>query len=593
MAKELKDKSFIRKKDVCREFIDYVRSGASLLWIVTNDERFTMQDVRRCVASLNLNKDKAENRTYGLYEWSTTQGTKKGDLKETEQQEEHFVNLLNGNHEKSAYVFPDKVEDEGTRDALRALDFFSTNVPSNKNHDFDCHVVILKDMHPQMKDVRVVRKIKDIVVTNDDDANLVRKTLVIVSPIQAIPLELRNLATVIEWKLPTRDEIQNYLSHFSINRIVEKPSTSSDKPWRVEYTAEEVEKILTSLSGLSYPEIENVVTVSQIKYKEIRPEFLLESKKQMILKNGLLEYYESNVKLEDVGGMDELKKWLQLRKSVFNAEAASFGIETPKGLVMVGPPGCGKSYTAKATANLLGIPLIRFDVGKVFSQTVGSSEANVREVIHLIEAVAPCVVFIDEIEKGLAGVASSNSSDAGTTARVVGTLLSWLNDKTSPAFVVATANNIKQLPPELSRKGRFDDIFFVSLPERSERKETFAIHLKKRKFDPAKFDLDAFAKLTEEWSNSECEDAIKTALIFAWNENRSDLTNEHILKAISESIPLSKTSAEEINYLYDWVSWDPEKKDGIRARYASKARKERATQQQSNKLVFVDGAKKP
>jgi len=445
-----------------------------------------------------------------------------------------------------------------------------------------------------LKDARVVRKIKDIVVGNDDETNLVRKTMIIVSPVQQLPIELRNLATVIEWKLPSRDEIKQYLSYFSINRVVDSnPSPKSDKPWRVEYTHEELERILTSLSGLSYPEIEHVVTVSQIKYNEIRPEFLLESKKQMILKNGLLEYYQSDIKLEDVGGMDELKKWLGLRKNVFGADAAAAGIETPKGLVMVGPPGCGKSYTAKATANLLGIPLIRFDVGKVFSQTVGSSEANVREVIHLIEAVAPCVVFIDEIEKGLAGVASSNSSDAGTTARVVGTLLSWLNDKTSPAFVVATANNIRQLPPELSRKGRFDDIFFVSLPEASERKETFAIHLKKRGFDAETFALDEFAKTTEEWSNSECEDAIKTALIFAWNENKAKLTNDHIFRAISESIPLSKTSAEEIQYLYEWVGWDAEKKDGIRARYASKARKERASKQKSNKLEFVDGSKKP
>lgn len=586
-------KKFIRKQDSCRELIDLIRSGSTLLYVVTNDERFTMQDVRRCIASLNLNKDKAESRTYGLYEWSCTLGTKHGTLKETENKDEHFTNLMNGNSETQGFVFPDKAEDEASKDPLRALEFFSTNIPANKNHDYDCQVVVLKDIHPQLKDVRVVRKIKDIVVTNDDDSNLVRKCMIIVSPVQAIPLELRNLATVIEWKLPTREEIMGYLSHFSIQRIVEKdPSSVSDKPWRIEYAADEVDKILTSLTGLSLPEVENVVTVSQIKFKEIRPDFLLESKKQMILKNGLLEYFESDVSLEDVGGMDELKKWLQLRKSAFGADAKAFGIETPKGLVMVGPPGCGKSYTAKATAKALGVPLIRFDVGKVFSQTVGSSEANVREVIHLIEAVAPCVVMIDEIEKGLAGVASSNSSDAGTTARVVGTLLSWLNDKTCPAFVVATANNIKQLPPELSRKGRFDDIFFVSLPELTERKETFQIHLKKRGFTAGDYDVDKFAKLTDKWSNSECEDAIKTALIFSWNDNKAKLTNEHILKAIHESIPLSKTSEDEINYLYDWVGWDEEKKDGIRARYASKARKDISSKQNGNQLKFIDGTKK-
>lgn len=604
MSKDTKDKGFIRKKDVCRELIDYIRSGASLIYIVTNDERFTLQDIRRSVASLNLNKNAEENRTYGLYEWSCTQGTKKGDLKETENKDEHFVNMLNGNLEGKTYVFPDKVEDEATRDALRALDFFAAYVPNSKAHDFDCHVAVLKDLHPSLKDMRVVRKIKDIVVLNDDDANMVRKSLIILSPIQALPIELRNLATVIEWKLPARDEIMNYLSHYSINRIVKddvKPSDKSDKPWRVEYTESEVETILTSLTGLSFPEIENVVTVSQIKYKEIRPEYLLESKKQMILKNGLLEYFQSDIDMEDVGGMDEIKNWLELRRTAFGADAKEFGIDTPRGLMMVGPPGCGKSYTAKATAKQLGVPLIRFDVGKVFSQTVGSSEANVREVIHLIEAVAPCVVFIDEIEKGLAGVASSNSSDAGTTARVVGTLLSWLNDKTSPVFVVATANNIRQLPPELSRKGRFDDIFFVSLPEASERKETFAIHLRKHKFkgesyNPADFDLDAFVKATDKWSNSECEQAIKTALIFAWNEGKKKhqsqkLENKHVIQAIKEGIPLSKTSEKEIADLYEWVGWDEDKKDGIRARYASKARKEVASKTKDSKLVFVDGNK--
>jgi SpoVK/Ycf46/Vps4 family AAA+-type ATPase len=584
-------KKNIRKPLVSQELVDYIRSGASLIYINTNDERFTMQDIRRCVSSLNLNKDKAEARTYGYYEWSCTKGTLHASMKALEHEEDHYVNVINRKMETEGLVVPEKTDDDSTKDALAALNFFSANVPTNKKHDADCHVVVLKDIHPHLKDIRVVRKVKDIVVHNDDEESVVRRCLIIVSPVMQIPIELRNLVTVIDWNLPTREEIMDYLSQHSILSTVEKnPSATSaaGAPWRTEYTHEEVSKILTSLTGLSLPEIDNVVTVSQVKFKEIRADFLLESKKQMILKNGLLEYYESDVKLEDVGGMDELKSWLRLRQSVFTEEARKFGIDTPKGLMLVGPPGCGKSYTAKATANLLNMPLVRFDVGKVFSQTVGSSEANVREVIKLIEAVSPCVVMIDEIEKGLAGVQSSNASDAGTTARVVGTLLTWLNDKTAPVFVVATANNIRQIPPELSRKGRFDEIFFVSLPEASERKETFSIHLHKKGYEPEDFDVEGFAKATDKWSNSECEEAIKAALIFAWNENKSKLKNSHIFRAIAEGIPLSKTAEEDIEYLYDWVGWDKDKKDGIRARYSSKARKEVTAQKGDNKLVFVD-----
>lgn len=587
-------KKNVRKPMVSQELVDYIRSGASLIYINTNDERFTMQDIRRCVSSLNLNKDKQEARTYGYYEWSCTKGTLHATMKPLEHEEDHYINVINKKLETEGLVVPEKTEDDASKDALAALNFFSTNVPVNKKHDADCHVVVLKDIHPHLKDIRVIRKVKDIVVHNDDEESVVRRCLVIVSPVMQIPLELRNLVTVIDWNLPTKEEIMDYLSQNSILTTVEKnPAKVSavGAPWRTEYTHEEVSQILTSLTGLSLPEVENVVTVAQIKFGEIHSNFLLESKKQMILKNGLLEYYDSDVRLEDVGGMDELKSWLRLRQNVFNDEARKFGIETPKGLMMVGPPGCGKSYTAKACANMLGMPLVRFDVGKVFSQTVGSSEANVREVIKLIEAVSPCVVMIDEIEKGLAGVQSSNSSDAGTTARVVGTILTWLNDKTAPVFVVATANNIRQLPPELSRKGRFDEIFFVSLPEMSERKETFSIHLKKKGFHPDDYDVDGFAKATDKWSNSECEEALKAALIFAWNEKKAKLSNAHIFRAIQEGIPLSKTAEEDIEFLYDWVGWDKDKKDGIRARYSSKARKEVTDKKGDNKLVFVDAKK--
>ncbi len=576
-----------RKQTASEELIAHITSGASLIYINSNDERFTIEDIRRCISSINLNKDVTNPRTYGYYEWACTTGLLRGEMKKFEKSYEHYANILNKKSETEGYQMPEKTEDEQSKDPLAALNLFCTNSVKDKKHDFDCQVVVLKDIHPNLKDLRVVRKIKDVIVNNDDDRNSIRRCLIVLSSVTNIPIELKNLCIVMDWPLPNRDEIKQYLSENTMN-----PEDKQSRPWRTEYSTEETDKILTALTGLSFPEIENAVAVSNTKFKELRHDFLLEQKKQMILKNGLLEYYESDVSINDVGGMDELKDWLALRKGVFSQDAKEFGIETPKGLMMVGPPGCGKSYTAKATAHLLHMPLIRFDVGKVFSQTVGSSESNVREVIRLIEAVAPCVVMIDEIEKGLAGVNSSNSSDAGTTARVVGTLLSWMNDKTCPAFIVATANNVTQLPPELSRKGRFDEIFFVSLPEASEKKETFSIHLKKRGYNPADFDVDAFSKTTQGWSNSECEEAIKSALIFAWNDNGGrKLSNEHIKRAIAEGIPLFETSKEDINRLYDWVGFDIEKNDGIRARYASKARKEVASKKGDNKITFIETKK--
>jgi SpoVK/Ycf46/Vps4 family AAA+-type ATPase len=287
----------------------------------------------------------------------------------------------------------------------------------------------------------------------------------------------------------------------------------------------------------------------------------------------------------EIGGMEILKQWMSVRKKAFSEEAKKFGVETPKGVMLVGIQGCGKSHMAKAIASTLSLPLVRFDVAKVFSKTVGSSEENIRTVISLIEAVSPCVLMIDEIEKGLAGIQSSNQSDGGTTARVVGTLLSWLNDKTSPVFIVATANNIQQLPPELQRKGRFDELFFVPLPEESERAEIFSIHLRKRNRNPEDFNIAAFAKASEFFSGAECEEAIRAALIDAFDKGEP-LSDTHILASIRSLIPLFHTCREDLEYLYKWVGWNKEKKDGIRARFASSARKKAAEAKGSNVILF-------
>ena len=450
-------------KASCIDFIDQLKSGANMIYITTRDEASTLKELRRCVASLNLDESSAEfKRTFGLYEWSSTQGVLYGTLSDSD---ETYINLVDGKSAKKDYIIDDEAEKLETKDIMVALDSFCRNSPSNKKHDFDCHVVILKDVHPYLKDHKVIRKIKDIVIQNENDNVLIRRTIIILSPIKNIPIELNNLLNVIEWKLPSSQEISQFLvtGEQHITEIIDdnaKPKKSIGL--KLQYTNSEVNHIVDSLTGLSFPEIDGVCSLSRMRFGEIVPDFLMDQKKQIILKSGLLEYFDVSASMEEVGGMDCLKDWIAIRKKAFGKEARDFGIETPKGVLMVGIQGCGKSHMAKAIASAFAMPLLRFDVGKVFSKTVGSSEENIRSVISLIESVAPCVVMIDEIEKGLAGTQSSNESDGGTTARVVGTLLSWLNDKTSPVFVVATANNIRQLPPELHRKGRFDEIFLRS-----------------------------------------------------------------------------------------------------------------------------------
>jgi len=234
--------------------------------------------------------------------------------------------------------------------------------------------------------------------------------------------------------------------------------------------------------------------VSSLSVNENTVKDLLSEKKQIIRKTGILEYIDSKVNLEDVGGLATLKKWLHLRSQCFGQIAQEFGVGTPKGLLLTGVPGCGKSLTAKCVSSSWNMPLLRLDMGKIFQGVVGSSESNIRSALRTAEAISPCILWIDEIEKGLSG-SSGGASDGGTATRVFGTLLTWMQEETAPVFVFATANNINSLPPELLRKGRFDEIFFVDFPSTLERKKILEIHLKKLKRDPEKFDLNRLAAL--------------------------------------------------------------------------------------------------
>jgi SpoVK/Ycf46/Vps4 family AAA+-type ATPase len=265
-----------------------------------------------------------------------------------------------------------------------------------------------------------------------------------------------------------------------------------------------------------------------------------------------LEFYSSDERLTNVGGLEILKEWLRKRVRAFSDEARAFGLPEPKGILLVGVQGCGKSLVAKSVSNSWRLPLLRLDVGRLFSSLVGSSEENLRNAIKVAESIAPVVLWVDEIEKGFSGVGSSNMSDAGTAARVFGSFITWLQEKKAPVFVIATANLVNQLPPELVRKGRFDEIYFVDLPSASERAEIWRIHLVKRNRDPAQFDLHSLAMASDGLSGAEIEQAVIAGLYEAFDRNRP-LGMADLLDVLQDTVPLSQMMEEEIAALRAWA----------------------------------------
>ena len=282
-------------------------------------------------------------------------------------------------------------------------------------------------------------------------------------------------------------------------------------------------------------------------------ELVLGEKKQIIRRNGILEFYEAQEDLADVGGLDALKAWLRRRREAFTEDARAYGLPVPRGILLLGVQGCGKSLVAKAISREWGMPLLRLDVGRVFGKYIGESEAAIRRVVQTAEAAAPAILWIDEIEKGFAGTAS-DAHDTGVGARVLGTFLTWLQEKTQPVFVFATANQIRSLPPELLRKGRFDELFFVDLPGKTERAEIFAVHLRKCGRDPAGFDLPALAARAEGYTGAEIEQIVHEALYAGYAAGRRPVTQEDLLHAAGEVVPIAVTMKEAIGAMRHWAT---------------------------------------
>ena len=278
---------------------------------------------------------------------------------------------------------------------------------------------------------------------------------------------------------------------------------------------------------------------------------MVEEKKQILHESDALEFYPCDHTINDVGGLDALKEWLKSREVAFGIEAIKYGIPSPKGIALIGIPGTGKSLAAKMISSLWKMPLIRFDVGAVFGSLVGESEANIRRALSITETIAPCLLWIDEIEKAV----STGSNDGGTSKRVFATLLTWMQEKRAKVFVIATANNISELPPELMRRGRFDEIFFLDLPNRKERKEIFKVHIEKRKRNHADFDLDKLSEISDGYVGSEIEQSVIDGMFLAFNDVSGvrEFTTDDICRGINLLVPLSKSSVEIIEQLRNWL----------------------------------------
>lgn len=400
---------------------------------------------------------------------------------------------------------------------------------------------LLKDFHPYMKDYRVVRLLRDLATKLRGRA----ETLVLMGPSLNLPTDLEKDITVIDFNLPGAVEIEATLDRI-VAAVKDNPNIDTDlDPIRRE-------ALVKSAQGLTQDEIESVFARSLVERKKFDLDIVLEEKKQIIRKSGLLEYYAPDADIKDVGGLEVLKEWLDKRAESFTDKAMEFGIPSPKGILLLGVQGCGKSLVAKSIASQWNLPLLKLDVGRIFGSLVGQSEENIRSAIKVSESVAPCILWADELEKGFAGVSGGGVSDSGTTARVFSTFLTWMQEKTAPVFLMATANDVTALPPEMLRKGRFDEIFFVDLPDAAEREQIFGIHIAKRKRDPAKFNTKALAKASDGFSGAEIEQAIVSALYAAFDAKR-ELMQKDLIAEVKAAVPLSVMMREDIQQLREWA----------------------------------------
>lgn len=499
--------------------VDYIKARYAVLVIESFEEERVIAELQRLAKELGHN----------LYTWNSSYGI-----------------AMNG-----------EIVDAKATDLRAALDFCESRATASKN------LFVFSDAHNYLTDKAnpiYRRRLKDFAINIRNKGYVCN--CIIIAPSFEISNDLQKEVTILDFPLPTKDEVREIISNFI-------DSYRGVSGVTIDVDNQLLENFVDISLGLTRLEIENCLSRALVEDRRIDKtdlKTILNEKKQNIRKTGILEYIDSNLDLADVGGLQTLKKWLELRSNCFSDVAKSFGVLPPKGVLLTGVPGCGKSLTAKCVASAWNMPLLRLDMGKIFQGLVGSSESNIRLALKTAEAVAPSILWIDEIEKGLSG-SKGSGGDGGTSTRVFGTLLTWMQEKTSPVFVFATANDISGLPPELLRKGRFDEIFFVDFPSMEERKKILEIHIAKLKRDVAKFDINRLAALCGEetfgegvvLSGAEIEAWVSDSLIEAFSRKvygdpAADLSMQDFETTIKRIVPMGQMRKADFKALRNWAN---------------------------------------
>ncbi len=469
----------------------YLRARFTLIALVTSEEERALEAVRTV----------CEHANRSCFTWDAADG---------------FLALVGAASPPSA------------RDPITALEQVEK---SNENALF-----ILKDFHEFWNEPRIKRKLRNLA----QRLKTTRKTMLVTLPSAKIPDELKDETVIMDFPTAGASELETTLENLTRTPGVKINLTSLGR-----------DRLVHAAIGLTVAQAQRtfakaIVQDGKLDDKDI--DLVTEEKKQIIRESEALEFYPVTETPDDVGGLEVLKEWLRLRERAFTKEARDYGLPAPKGIALIGIPGTGKSLTAKMIGGLWRLPLLRLDLGALFGSLVGESEERARRALRLAEAVAPCVIWLDEVEKGLA----HGGLDSGTSTRVFGTILTWMQEKTAPCFVVATANDISSLPPELLRKGRFDEIFFLDLPTSKEREEIFAVHLRKRNRLPGDFNCAQLAQLSSGYVGAEIEQAIIDAMYVGFNQGR-ELATDDIAAALKRQVPLSVSQRETIQGLRDWL----------------------------------------
>lgn len=516
-----------KSQDEAANIAALLRARNPLIWVVTREESRVEGYLAQAAASAG----------YVPRTWDIAQGV--ADM---------AGNLLDGNEDREAI---------GGRDPLATLEAIAERArapfeTSKENCKPNRGCWIMRDLPLWLQGaamgqtLRTVRNLARLLPTTVRER---AQALIVITPSSDVPLELQGHATVIDWPLPDRGEIGAILDA-AINVLPDELKAAAAPNGQRELA-------IDAAVGLSGEETQSCFARSLVQTRKIDAVAVASEKKRVIAKERILEWYDPLPGgMDSVGGLDNLKVWLTARRSAFSAKARAYGLPAPKGALLIGIPGCGKSLTAKAIATAWQCPLLRYDFGALKSKFVGESESNQRKAYKIIETVGRCVIWIDEIEKGLQG-ATSGSSDGGVSANALGSFLSWMQERSGDAFVVATANDVSALPPELLRKGRFDEIFFVDLPNAVERLEILLAALRSHNrgslFSDIAADVHLVVSACDGFTGSEIASLVPEAMFAAFADGERELTTDDLLAATRTVVPLARTSAEKINALRAWA----------------------------------------